>query len=49
MLVREMIWEYLRSVKSRSKFFLYFLRLEITKEETIGEKLKEKIMMEIFS
>ncbi|CSI04266.1 Uncharacterised protein [Shigella sonnei] len=47
MLAREMIWEHLRSVKSRPKSFSYSSRLETTKEETIGEKLKEKTMMEI--
>lgn len=49
MLVWEMICEYLCLVYLWLNCVLYFLCLEIINEEMIGEKLKENIMMEMFS
>ena len=47
MLAPEIIFEQRFSVKSRPNSCSYSSRLETMKEETIGEKLKEKTMMEI--
>ncbi|CQQ84376.1 Uncharacterised protein [Salmonella enterica subsp. enterica serovar Typhimurium str. DT104] len=46
-LAREMICEHLRSVNSRPNSFSYSSRLDTTKEETMGEKLKENTMIEM--
>src|SRR5690606_37918374 len=47
MLARPMILEHFCSVNSLPNSPSYSSRFDITKEETIGEKLKEKTIMEI--